>query len=495
MTDTRAIDYKRAAMYLIGALLIMRVIGLLISPLGLHGDEAQYWSWSQNSDWGYFSKPPMIAWMIAATTSIFGHAEWAVRLSSPILHSVTGFLIFRVTARIYDGRTGFWASAVYLLMPAVWLSSGIASTDVSLLMFWIIALSGWYGLRSGGGIAQAVVLGLGIGLGLMSKYAMLFFIPPLLIAALFDAPTRQALFGRNGIVVIGLAGLCIFPNIMWNMSHDFATVTHTAANANIQSGVPFHPVELLSFWADQLAVFGPVTLILLLLALRAALAGRLQGPSFWIALFVLSPLLIISAQALISRANANWAVSAYVAGSILTAHYGLHVSERLRRWLSGGVTVQALISFALVVILLVPDWTNALGLANSVKRVRAWPETTEALKGIAAKGHEDLPFEYIAFDKRITFYDLKYYGLGDAAPLRMWMYRAHPENHAELTEPLPETKGPVLIVNYYDIYEDELREDFVRLIALDPLDIDLGGGKRRQLKLWAGYNYEPTETR
>ena len=152
MTDDRAINYKRAAMYLIGALLIMRVIGLFISPLGLHGDEAQYWSWSQDPDWGYFSKPPMIAWMIAATTSIFGHAEWAVRLSSPILHSVTGFLIFRLTARIYDGRTGFWASAVYLLMPAVWLSSGIASTDVSLLMFWIIALSGWYGLRSGGGI-------------------------------------------------------------------------------------------------------------------------------------------------------------------------------------------------------------------------------------------------------------------------------------------------------------------------------------------------------
>ena len=495
MTNDRAINYARAAFYLIGALLVLRLIGLFISPLGLHGDEAQYWSWSQDLDWGYFSKPPMIAWVIAATTSVFGHAEWAVRLSSPILHSVTGFLIFRLAARIYDVQTGFWACAVYLLMPAVWLSAGIVSTDVSLLLFWSMALTGWFGLRSGGGTAQAALLGFGIGLGLLSKYAMLFFIPPLLIAALFDAPSRQALFSRNGVIAIGLTGLCVLPNILWNIAHDFATVTHTAANANIQSGIPFHPAELLSFWGDQLAVFGPVTLVLLILALRAALTGRLQSPGFWIALFVLSPLLIISIQALISRANANWAVSAYVAGSILTAHYGLSVSGRLRRWLSGGVIVQALISFALVVILLVPGWTDTLGLANSVKRVRAWPETTQALKTIAAKGHEDVPFEYIAFDKRITFYGLKYYGLDAAAPLKMWMYRSHPENHAELTEPLPAAKGPVLIVNYYDNYEDELREDFVRLIPLSPLDIDLGGGKRRQLKLWAGYNYEPTDTR
>jgi len=58
---------------LIIAALIFRWFIVLKSPLGLHGDEAQYWAWSQNLDWGYFSKPPLIAWVIALPTSLFGN--------------------------------------------------------------------------------------------------------------------------------------------------------------------------------------------------------------------------------------------------------------------------------------------------------------------------------------------------------------------------------------------------------------------------------------
>ena len=38
-----------------------RIAALIYSPLGLYHDEAQYWAWSRTFDWGYFTKPPMIA--------------------------------------------------------------------------------------------------------------------------------------------------------------------------------------------------------------------------------------------------------------------------------------------------------------------------------------------------------------------------------------------------------------------------------------------------
>ncbi len=489
------ISYQKRILLIIGAVLLFRLIGLVLSPLGLHGDEAQYWAWSKDLDWGYFSKPPMIAWVIAATTSIFGDAEWAVRLGSPLLHSLTAFVIFLTGRLAFDARTGFWAGLVFLLMPAVWLSSGIVSTDVPLLLCWAVALNAWLHLRQGAGTVRAVQLGLAIGLGLLSKYAMLFFLPALVIAVIFDRPSRDALLNKAGFWVVLLAGLCVLPNLHWNYTHDFATVTHTAANANLQDEFLLHPDEFLSFFIDQFAVFGPVTFALLILALIASLRGKLDSSAFWLSLFVLSPLLIISFQGLISRANANWAVTAYIGASLLVAHFGLRSARRHCLWMQGGVILQALISLVFVIILLVPSWTDSLGLANSVKRVRAWPETVAILKDIVRKGHEDVPFEAVALDKRITFYDLKYYGLSDDVPVKMWMYKSHPENHAELTENLPAGPGPFLIVNYYDIYEDELREDFVRLIQIEPLDIDLGGGKRRQLKLWIGYGYEPTQTR
>ena len=492
MSKTITPPYHRWAVWLILGLLVFRLVALFISPFYLHGDEAQYWAWSKDLDWGYFTKPPMIAWVIAATTGIFGDAEWAVRLSSPILHSATAYVIFRTARFAFDAQTGFWAALIYIIMPAVGLSAGIVSTDVPLLFCFAVALNAWLHLRKTPTWPRALQLGLAIGIGLLCKYAMLFFLPALGLAALFDKPTRTALLSLKGGAVVIIAALLIAPNIVWNMNHDFATLSHTVANANVQGGIPFHPGELLTFWADQLIVFGPVTLVLLVMALIAACRQKLESPAFWIALFVLSPLLIISFQALMSRANANWAVTAYVGGSILLAHYGLRT---VRKATKAGLIVNAALGGGLVILGLFPALANAVGAANSFKRLRAWPETVEVLENRFAEGHEGQAYSVIALDNRITFYDLNYYGLADSAPLKMWRLKNHPLNHAELMHPLEAEEGPMLLINYHKNYEDEFLEDFERIVPLKPLDIDLGGGKRRKLALWAAYGYTPTETR
>jgi hypothetical protein len=77
----------RATGAILAGLLILRVLVLLLDPNSLYADETQYWLWSREVDWGYFSKPPMIAWIIAATTAVFGDADWAVRLAAPFLHT------------------------------------------------------------------------------------------------------------------------------------------------------------------------------------------------------------------------------------------------------------------------------------------------------------------------------------------------------------------------------------------------------------------------
>ena len=85
----------RAAIVLLAAFTMLRSAVLFIDPNSLYADETQYWLWSQSLDWGYFSKPPMIAWVIAATTTVFGDADWAVRLAAPVLHLISA---------MYDGR-------------------------------------------------------------------------------------------------------------------------------------------------------------------------------------------------------------------------------------------------------------------------------------------------------------------------------------------------------------------------------------------------------
>ena len=46
-------------------LFLQKLIALNFTNFNLFGDEAQYWLWSQDLDYGYFSKPPLLAWVIA----------------------------------------------------------------------------------------------------------------------------------------------------------------------------------------------------------------------------------------------------------------------------------------------------------------------------------------------------------------------------------------------------------------------------------------------
>ena len=510
-------DYHKLVLILLLGLSLVRFIGLYVSPVNLHGDEAQYWAWSRTFDWGYFSKPPMIAWVIGATTSIFGNAEWAVRLSSILLHPIIAYVLFRTARFMYDARTGFWAAALYFLMPAVWLSSGIVSTDVPLLLCWVLGLNAWAHLRETPTLRWAVLLGLAIGFGMLSKYAMLFFLPSLVLCTIFDSKTRKALLSVRGLVVIILTLSILAPNFWWNVQHDFATVTHTAANANLK-GIPFHPIELLEFWGSQTGVFGPLLLVLLVMAVIAAARGNLERKTLMLTLFVLSPLAVISLEALLSRANANWAVTAYMGGSILVARYGL---IHWPRFCKAGVWTNVVLGGILAFATLVPSFANMVGQANAFKRVRGWPQTESIIADTARAGHNGRAFSAIATDNRLVFYDLFYYGIetDTGLPLRMWRNTSHINHHAEATASLTAnatSDDPILIVNYYRDCEDEpaaefatciarvhasgkltyaekLAADFERLEKLPPLTLDLGGGKTRKLNLWAGYGYTPTD--
>src|SRR5580692_3480904 len=41
-------------------------------PLDLAQDEAHYWDWSRHLDWSYYSKGPLVAWLIRLSLELFG---------------------------------------------------------------------------------------------------------------------------------------------------------------------------------------------------------------------------------------------------------------------------------------------------------------------------------------------------------------------------------------------------------------------------------------
>ena len=146
----RAPRYWRNVVLFIGVLTVGRIIALFASPLDLYPDEAQYWLWSRAFDFGYFSKPPMVAWLIGLTTA-FSSDEPFVRLASSMMHAVAALALFGAGRRLYGPAAGALAAVIYALMPGVQLSSFVIATDAPLLAFLSLAILAYAELQSAEG--------------------------------------------------------------------------------------------------------------------------------------------------------------------------------------------------------------------------------------------------------------------------------------------------------------------------------------------------------
>jgi len=480
-----------ATIALIGLLALARIIALAVSPVALYADETQYWIWSREFDWGYFSKPPMIAWLIALSTGLLGDGDFAVRLPAPLLHSATAAFLFASAQRLWDARTGFWAAAVYLTLPAIWLSGLVISTDALLLCAWSAGLYALLRLRDGGGWITAAALGLAIGLGFLSKYAMIYFAVGLAIGIVVDPATRRALLSLRGVLAGAIALACLLPNLAWNAANDFATVSHTAANAN-WGGDLFHPAEMLEFLVEQIAVFGPLLFPLLLgLLIAGALRLRDVGTErLLLAAFIIPPILTVSLQAFISRAHANWAAGAYVAATLLVTAFLLSGPAWRRIVLIGSIALHTAIGVGFSIMAASPALVEMANMDNATKRIRAWPETAAAIEAAAAEAD----YTYIVFDDRNIFHQTQRYAPSLEPRLRMWLRYSGPVNHAEDVWPLPETvDGPVLVVSHRPLEVPRLQDDFGTFESVGELAIPLDGGRTRDFTLWRAEGHDRVE--
>src|SRR5262249_35006020 len=169
---------SRAILMLAGvlALTLLRLLWLALQPADLYPDEAQYWFWAQHPALGYYSKPPLVAWLIALTTSIFGESEFAIRLSAPLLHAATAIFVYAIGTRFYDSWIGMWSALAYASLPGASVSAFIISTDAPLLLCWAAALYAFIRAREDGGAGWWAAVGIACGLGLLSKYAMAYWL-------------------------------------------------------------------------------------------------------------------------------------------------------------------------------------------------------------------------------------------------------------------------------------------------------------------------------
>jgi len=364
--DERAL---RRTLLVLLAITIARLIWLRVGGLDLYPDEAQYWLWSRTLDWGYFSKPPLIAWVICATTLLLGDDEAGIRAASPLFHFGTALVIFHIARRLYDARTASWSAIAYATLPGVSVSSLLISTDVPLLFCWAVALYAFVRARESEGWRWWLAVGVACGFGLLAKYAMAYWLLSALLFLLVVKGERRHLPRFLAATALGCA--IYAPNLVWNLTHNFVSYRHTEANADI-SGLALHPRAFLEFLGSQFGVFGPV-FFATLLVIVALLRRVLRDPrAQLLAVFALPTVAMMLAVSLLSRAHPNWSAPTYVSATILVVAF---LIEHGRAVL---VTGSVILHVALVAVLL-PAWDIAHAVGwdmpgrwDPVHRLRGW---------------------------------------------------------------------------------------------------------------------------
>jgi 4-amino-4-deoxy-L-arabinose transferase-like glycosyltransferase len=418
--DTDRSSYLLISIVIVTILTGVRLVGLRFSVADLFYDEAQYWSWSRELAPGYYTKPPLLAWVIAGATHVCGNAEWCIRAPSPFFYAGTSLLAYAIGRDLYDERTGFWAMLATALGTGVVFSSRIISTDVPLLFFWTLALWAYVRLLAHPNRRWAVLLGLALGLGMLSKYAMIYFVPGIALAAVLGKHARLALMRREMWFAAAVAALVVAPNVAWNASNGFATVEHTG---DIVLGDPVHPsiMRLLEFVGSQVGVFGPVVFAVMTTALFRLAGRRLLEQDRILVAFFVPALLVVAGFAFGVKANGNWAAVSFVSGAILTA--ALLARDQARGWMGLGIAIGLVFQ---ITILVTDAFANRLPLgpiANPYRRTIGWREYAEAVGTVARRSGA----KTIVTDARSEFAALEYYWRDQPEKVLWWRRIEVPE--------------------------------------------------------------------
>jgi hypothetical protein len=464
---------------LVVMLTLVRLIGLHLSVVDLFFDESQYWAWAQAPAFGYFSKPPLLAWIITASQTVCGASEACIRAPAPLLHGATAFLIYAIGQRLFSARAGFWSGLIYLLAPGVVFSTRIISTDVPLLFCWALALLAFVELRRAPNWGWAVLLGLAIGIGMLAKYAMIYFVACAVLAAIMDEGSRRLWRRPQLWVALAIGVVVLAPNLMWNAANGFVTLKHTGDNAR-GNGLMFSLPHAAEFVASQFAVMGFITFgVFLALLVRPRHYLRNADMRMLMA-FAVPPVAIITVVAFLTHANANWAAPSAIAMTILAT--AVLVTEDRRVWLVASIVIGLVVQGTLLVGDHIADRVSIPGIRNGdvYARTMGWHRLSDDV-AVTAKAHGA---RGIAADTRDLVSSLIYYTRTSGLPVLAWPLSAVPSHEFDISRPLTAAASmPILFVTECEL-PARLEAQFGNVTSLGPVTMVRGPTSRRSFSLF-----------
>ena len=142
---------------------------------GLIGDEAYYAIWSFYPSVWYYDHSPSVAWLIWLGRALFGDSEFAVRSKFFVADLVVCAARYRMGSGLFgDRRSGAVAAIAYSVTVGVVITFAVATPDGPSTMFWVLAIWAVAEFIRSRNANWWLLAGLCAGLGLLSKYTVVF---------------------------------------------------------------------------------------------------------------------------------------------------------------------------------------------------------------------------------------------------------------------------------------------------------------------------------
>jgi 4-amino-4-deoxy-L-arabinose transferase-like glycosyltransferase len=198
-------------------------------PYGFHRDELTTIDDARHLDWGFIPYPPLTPALGRIALSLFGASTLSVRVF-PILALAAAVVFSGLMARELGGsrRAQVLAALAVAVVPIVAIQATVFQY-VSFDYLWGVLLTYFLiRLLCSDDPRWWLAIGAAIGLGMMTKYTMAFFVTglvaALIVTGVFNVKIRRQLLSGWLWAGVAVSLLIFLPNLIWQIRHDFITL-------------------------------------------------------------------------------------------------------------------------------------------------------------------------------------------------------------------------------------------------------------------------------
>jgi len=363
---------------------IFRIYYIANGPLDLSPDEAHYWEWSRRLDLSYYSKGPLIAYLIYLGTSVFGDNEFGIRVMAVLFSALSSVFLYKLIKDLYHNTpAAVFGSLLFQTIPLFTPFGIIFSIDSPFIFFWILSLYVfWLAVKNSerfssisysshklSAIKIWLLVGITTGLGLLTKYTMaFFFLCGFLFLLLSDKKWLLKTFTPYIALITAL--LIFSPVILWNIQNDWVTLKHTLGHVGVADGFRLSLHTFGEFTASQIGVITPLLFLLMLYRLFKGCNYDVKRRFlFFFSIPILAFFLLKSLQ---GKVQANWAMHGYITALIAFSGYYLNSGIKKSKAAVVLTAVGIIIAFAVTVVGHYPSMLNLPTKSDPTSRLRGW---------------------------------------------------------------------------------------------------------------------------